>query len=121
VAGSEFTMAWVERTRQRYRRLGDIEGWEQEYMCRAVAEEMRAFWREYIRVMPQVRSWEGVWCMIDSARTLAHERDDGLGGMELDQGSVGGMRRGSRAAAAGCGGGSVLSFGARVTAGGDRV
>ena len=51
----------------------------------------------------------------------ARERDDGLGGMELDQGSVGGMRRGSRAAAAGCGGGSVLSFGARVTAGGDRV
>jgi hypothetical protein len=71
VAGSEFTMAWVERTRQRYRRLGDIEGWEQEYMCRAVAEEMRAFWREYIRVMPRVRSCEGVWCMIDSARTLA--------------------------------------------------
>jgi hypothetical protein len=41
--GSEFTMAWVELTRQRYRRLGDIDGWEQEYMCRAVAEETRAF------------------------------------------------------------------------------
>lgn len=68
--GSEFTAAWIERTRQRYRRLGDIEGWEQEYMCRAVAEETRVFRREDLRVVPRVRSWEGVWCMIDPARTV---------------------------------------------------
>ena len=67
---SMFTMAWVERTRQRYRRLGDIEGWEQEYMCRAVAEEGRTFRRDDIKIMPRVRSWEGAWAMVDPARTV---------------------------------------------------
>jgi hypothetical protein len=68
--GSMFTMEWIERTRARFRRLGDLDGWEQEYMCRAVSEEARFFRREDMRVVPRTRVWEGVWCMIDPARTV---------------------------------------------------
>jgi hypothetical protein len=61
--------------------------------------------------VPRVRSWEGVWCMNDPARTVARTSATTGCGVELDQGSVGGMGCGSGAPAAGCGGGSVLSFG----------
>jgi hypothetical protein len=63
-----YPLSWIERTRQRYRRLGDIECWEQEYMCRAFSEEARVFRKDEIRVEWRERRWEGVQAMIDPGR-----------------------------------------------------
>jgi hypothetical protein len=64
-----FPLPWIERERLRYRRLGDLEGWNQEYLCRAVSEETRDFRRDMIRMEYQEHRWQGVQCMIDPGRS----------------------------------------------------
>lgn len=48
---------------------GDLDTYEQEYMCRPTSDAARLFRPEMIRVEPRVRSWQPVLSMYDPART----------------------------------------------------
>lgn len=67
---AKFPVEEAQADRAAYRRLGEGDLWDREYMCRAVSDEARVFRAEDIRVVPRDRLWEGVWCMVDPARTV---------------------------------------------------
>lgn len=53
-----------------YRKRGNIQGFNQEFMCLSEAPEAKAFKPEMIRIEPQVRSWQAVYSFTDPARTV---------------------------------------------------
>jgi hypothetical protein len=71
---ARFPLAWVEREREEYRRLGDFEGWQLEMMCdESAAAETRDFRSEHFRVVPRERTFQAVYAMYDPARTVGRK------------------------------------------------
>lgn len=65
---AKFPLADIDEMKKTYR--GDLNTWEQEYMCRATSEATRVFTREMLKVEPRVRRrWQDVQVMYDPART----------------------------------------------------
>jgi hypothetical protein len=52
-----------------YRARGQIDEFNQEYMCEAETPESKLFKAEMIFVQPRIRTWEAVYSMTDPART----------------------------------------------------
>lgn len=65
-----FPMEWINAKRDSYMRLGSLNEFNQEFMCEASSPEEKAFSADMIKVQPQVRVWDAVYCMIDPARTV---------------------------------------------------
>jgi hypothetical protein len=54
---------------QSYAARGQIDQFQQEYMCEAVHPESKPFQPDMIRIEPRVRTWQAVYSMTDPART----------------------------------------------------
>lgn len=55
-----------------YRTRGDMQGFNQEFMCKSEAPEAKPFKPDMLNVVePQVRSWQAVYSFTDPARTTA--------------------------------------------------
>jgi hypothetical protein len=67
---ARFPLADVDELETRFRNLGLLTEFRQEYMCEASAEEDRVFVKDYFRVEPQVRTWHAVYGFYDPARTV---------------------------------------------------
>jgi hypothetical protein len=67
---AQYPMDWIEKERKTYVQLGQGDVWEREYMCNAEGDQHRTFQAEWIRVVPQQRTWQSVWAMFDPARTM---------------------------------------------------
>ena len=64
-----FSLAWIDRQRRTYERLGELGVWNREFMCRAVSDADQIFHKEMLRVQHRERTYEAVYAMIDPART----------------------------------------------------
>jgi hypothetical protein len=64
-----FPMETIEAIEDNFAAEGDMQGFNMEYMCLAEDDDGRSFTRDMMRVVPQARSWEPVYCMFDPART----------------------------------------------------
>jgi hypothetical protein len=67
---ARYPLSWIEDERKTYVVLGEVGIWEREMMCNAEADITRTFRPEWIRVEPQVRTWQAVWAMVDPARSM---------------------------------------------------
>ena len=65
-----YDMDWIEKSRAEAERMGLGDGWQQEYMCEAIASHLKTFKPEHYRVVPQFRTWHPVMAMFDPARTV---------------------------------------------------
>ena len=63
----------IDRKRRSLFSMGRAKEWENEYMCRAMAERERPFRQDMKRVEPRVRLWEAVYAMVDPARTISDQ------------------------------------------------
>lgn len=66
---ARFPLPAVDRLRARAERMGNMTGFNQEYMCEAENVAEKPFRAEMIRVEPRVRTWQATWAMYDPART----------------------------------------------------
>jgi hypothetical protein len=64
-----FPLEWINKTEQSYRDRGQVQGFNQEYLCLAEAPESKAFKSEMMRVEPTVKTWQATYSMTDPART----------------------------------------------------
>ena len=71
-----FPLETIDEMRGMYERQGALLDWEQEYMCRAEVDGERQFQSEYFRREPIVRTFQGVWIMVDPARTTGAKSAD---------------------------------------------
>lgn len=63
----KFPLEVIDQMRTNYR--GDLDTYNQEFMCTATSETTRTFTREMLSVEPRVRTWQAVYAMYDPART----------------------------------------------------
>lgn len=70
-----FTLEAVDRLEQGFVSSGKKQHFDQEYMCAAEAPELKAFKKEQLQVVPQVRTWQNVYSMTDPARTVRKGSD----------------------------------------------
>lgn len=70
---SRFPQDWIERERNDYAALGEIDIWEREFMCNAVSSASRVFHPGMFRVEPIVHTFQAKYAMVDPAR--ASRRD----------------------------------------------
>lgn len=61
---------------RQYRTRGQIQGFNQEYMCLSEAPEAKPFKTEQFRTEPMVRTWQAVYSMTDPARTRGEQSAD---------------------------------------------
>lgn len=59
----------LDKLERSFRELGDINAFEREYMCNAVAEETKRFKKEHIRCEPIPRTYQATYAVYDPART----------------------------------------------------
>lgn len=59
-----------------YRKRGDQQGFNQEFMCLSEAPEAKPFKADMIRIEPQVRTWQAVYSFTDPARTVRETSAD---------------------------------------------
>ena len=64
-----FPLEAIDRLEQEYIEAGGSQEFQQEYMCEAIDPATKAFTKEMIRVVPQVRVWEATYAFFDPART----------------------------------------------------
>ena len=64
---AKFPLDKIDTLREDYR--GDLNLYEQEFMCRASSDAARVFKREMFRYEERIRTWEAVYGMVDPART----------------------------------------------------
>lgn len=66
---ARFPLTDIDHLRARAERMGNMTGFNQEYMCEAEDAAQKPFTAELIRVEPIVRTWQAVYAMYDPART----------------------------------------------------
>lgn len=59
----------LDKLEKSFRELGDINAFEREYMCNAVAEETKRFKEEHMRAEPIPRTYQATYAIYDPART----------------------------------------------------
>ena len=59
----------ILRLREDYASRGEVDRFNQEFMCLAESPESKLFKPEMIRVEPRIRTWQAVYSMTDPART----------------------------------------------------
>lgn len=59
----------LDKLERSFRELGDLNAFEREYMCNAVAEETKRFKEEHMRAEPIVRTYQATYAVYDPART----------------------------------------------------
>ncbi len=65
-----FPLEWIDKTKAEFLAAGDMQGYQQEYMCEASDPASRTFTSDMIKVEPTVRTWHPVYAMFDPARTV---------------------------------------------------
>ena len=68
-----YDLKWIRERRRLYERLGAIATWEREYLCRATGGADMPFKPEQMRIVPQIKTWQAVYGMIDPARTTGRK------------------------------------------------
>lgn len=65
----KYDLDWIASRKAQFERIGDLAGWEREYMCEAeLPVDQKAFKPEVWRFRPRVRTWQPVYAMYDPAR-----------------------------------------------------
>lgn len=65
-----FPLNAIDELKASYQRLGLLDNYAQEYMCKAEDITQKVFTSEMFRVEPTVRTWQAVYAMYDPARTV---------------------------------------------------
>ena len=74
----EWVASWPERKslpeinkiEEGYRELGDLQGFQREYMCEATASEDQRFNSDHMRAEPIARTYQATYAVYDPARTV---------------------------------------------------
>lgn len=65
-----FPLHEVERIKESYRRLGLLDNYAQEFMCKAEDVTQKVFTSSMFKIEPTVRTWQPTYAMYDPARTV---------------------------------------------------
>lgn len=70
-----FPLTLVDTIKARFAAAGDLQGFLQEYMVKAIDDSIRPFTADMFRVEPTIRTWQPVYAFYDPARTTNKSSD----------------------------------------------